>query len=115
MFNIMFFVVKKKTVSHWLNTMAHFVLGFGFAIIGIYVTVVAWTAYKTLGGDIYSIKDREAYSTIDVRGQTVLVNATNVADCPAFPNCKVQEYWVAGVRKRSLISVIGCCLFDLVL
>jgi hypothetical protein len=115
MFNIVFFIVKKRTVAHWINTMMHFILGFGFAVVGIYVTVVAYTAHKALAGDLYNVKGDESYTITSVSGQQVLVNASNAADCPAFSNCKAQGYWVSGVRKRSKVSVIGCSLFDIVL
>lgn len=115
MFNIVRLIVKKKTVSHWVNTMMHFILGFGFAVVGIYVTIVAYNGYKDLGlGQIYNT-DGGSYQTSNVRGQQVLINATNTIDCPAFSDCQDQAFWIAGARKRSLISVIGCCLFDLVL
>ena len=115
MINIIFLICRRKAFSNIINTLVHFFLGIGFAIVGIYVTVVCWNGLKGLEGDLYDIKALGEHEITGIQGQKVIVNANNVQNCPAFQNCAVQENWLQGAETRSLIAVIGCFLFDAIL
>ena len=43
-------------MKSFANVMVHFLLGIAFLIVGIYVTIVTYTAFKQLGVDPYGLK-----------------------------------------------------------
>jgi hypothetical protein len=113
--NIVYLVGRKRAFSNVTNVMVHFFLGTGFAIVGIYVTVVTWNAKKQLASDPYGTSDGKDHQMMPTTGQSITVNAGNVTSCPAFPNCVAQSQWEQHAALRALVSVIGCVLFDVAL
>jgi hypothetical protein len=96
------------------NVLGHFFLGVAFIIVGIYVTIVAYTAFTQLGVDPYGLK-QGPHPITTITGQPAVESEDNVATCPAFPNCAAQKSWMIGAHKRGMMAVIGCVLFDIAL
>jgi hypothetical protein len=95
--------------------MTHFFLAVGFAILGIYTTVVTWGAYTKLGKDLYGVDALGPHNTQALNGTIITVDPTNVALCPAFLSCADQATWFNAAHVRATLSVLGCLLFDSVL
>jgi hypothetical protein len=115
MINIIYLFGRSKAFSNVTNVMVHFFLGTGFAIVGIYVTIVTWNAKNQLSTDPYGIGDGKDHQMISITGHHITVNTSNVSTCPGFPNCTVQGEWEQHAGLRALVSVIGCILFDIAL
>jgi hypothetical protein len=115
MINVTYLVGRKKAFSNVTNVVAHFFLGVGFAIIGIYVTILTWNAKNHLAVDPYGLDGDKDKIMTSITGQNITVNSGNVDTCPAFPNCISQGKWEEHANIRALVSVIGCVLFDIAL
>jgi hypothetical protein len=115
MINIIYLLGRKKAFSNVTNIVIHFFLGTAFAIVGIYVTVIAWNAKKQLSNDPYGLGGGKDVQVLSIIGAEITVTSTNVSSCPAFPNCVAQAAWEQHAHLRALVSVIGCVLFDIAL
>ena len=115
MINIIYLLGRSKAFSNVTNVMVHFFLGTGFAIVGIYVTVVTWNAKTQLAADPYGVEDGKSHQMTSITGQNITVSASNISSCPAFPSCLAQGEWEQHALLRALVSVIGCVLFDIAL
>ncbi|KAF2672128.1 hypothetical protein BT63DRAFT_188869 [Microthyrium microscopicum] len=110
---IVYFFSKRKPLLPTATVVLHFCLAIIFAITGVYVTLVTWTGYKGLSGDIYNVDMLGEHQVTSIEGNAVTVNAGNVHDCPAFPSCTSQRMWLQQAQQRGLTAVIGSILFDL--
>jgi hypothetical protein len=112
---MMHFLIRKRSFSQVTNILVHFFLGVGFMIIGIYVTSQTWAGLKNLGKDMYGIEQFGAHNIIAENGQTISVDLSNVASCPAFDSCKAQEDWFRIAHIRGIFAFTGSIVFDTVL
>ena len=115
MLNIVFFITRRKPFLPIVNVLIHFLIGVGFAIVGIFVTIVCWSGYRALDQDIYNVATAGEHTVTDSMGRPVDVNSQNISDCPAFSDCEAQKQWLENAHRRALVSVIGCGFFDTVL
>src|SRR6201996_4079834 len=109
MINIVHFLIQKRVFSNVTNILVHFLMGTGFAIVGIYVTIVTWSAMKHMEQDLYSVNSLGTHFIEALNGTIVSVDPTNIAICPAFESCADQNTWYQTAHLRALISVIGSC------